>query len=194
LISSSVVTTLLIPPAEFQPGGSANGRALAYLAHEYLGNTFGSAYDASTATILWFAGASAMADLLNLMPHCLPRYGMARYWARAAHPLVLILTLGAFIITIIFRADVDAQGGAYATGVLVVITSAAVAVTLAARQAGQRKLAIAFGLVTLTSSPCPWRPGSPAPRAARHRRHLRPDSAHLHPRLRAGACQRLRCS
>jgi hypothetical protein len=149
LITSSIVTTLLIPPAEFQPGGSANGRALAYLAHEYLGNTFGSAYDASTIAILWFAGASAMAGMLNLIPRYLPRYGMAPYWARAVRPLVLILTLGAFIITIIFRADVDAQGGAYATGVLVVITSAAVAVTLAARHAGQRKLAIAFGLVTL---------------------------------------------
>jgi hypothetical protein len=34
LITSSLVTTLLIPPAEFQPGGSANGRALAYLAHD----------------------------------------------------------------------------------------------------------------------------------------------------------------
>ena len=149
LITSSVVTTLLIPPPEFQPGGAANGRALAYLAHEYLGNTFGSVYDASTIAILWFAGASAMAGLLNLIPRFLPRYGMAPYWARAVRPLVLILTLGAFLITIIFNADVDAQGGAYATGVLVVITSAAVAVTLAARHARQRRLTVAFGLVAL---------------------------------------------
>ena len=56
-------------------------------------------------------------------------------WARAVRPLVLTLTLGGFIITIIFDADVDPQGGAYATGVLVLITPAAVAVTLAARKA-----------------------------------------------------------
>jgi len=149
LITSSVVTTLLIPPAEFQPGGAANGRALAYLTHEYLGSTFGSVYDASTIAILWFAGASAMAGMLNLIPRYLPRYGMAPQWARAVRPLVLILTVGAFIITIIFHADVDAQGGAYATGVLVLITSAAVAVTLAARKARQRGLTVAFGVVSL---------------------------------------------
>ena len=90
-----------------------------------------------------------MAGLLNLIPRFLPRYGMAPHWARAVRPLVLILTLGAFIITIIFDANVDAQGGAYATGVLVVITSAAVAVTLAARHARQRKLTVGFGLVAL---------------------------------------------
>ena len=148
LVASSFATTLLIPAPEFQPGGSANGRALAFLAHDYLGNGFGTVYDVSTIAILWFAGASAMAGLLNLLPRYLPRYGMAPEWAGAVRPLVLVLTGAAFLITWIFDADVDAQGGAYATGVLVLITSAAVAVTLAARRAGQRKLTLAFGLIT----------------------------------------------
>jgi len=149
LILSSFVTTLLIPQEQFQAGGAANGRALAYLAHEYLGNGFGTIYDISTICILWFAGASAMAGLLNLVPRYLPRYGMAPQWARAVRPLVLVFTVVAFIITIVFDADVDAQGGAYATGVLVLITSASVAVTLSARRARQSKRTIGFGAIAL---------------------------------------------
>jgi hypothetical protein len=130
LVISSVVTTWLIPAPLFELGGAANGRALAYLAHTHLGPIFGTCYDISTILILWFAGASAIAGLLSLVPKYLPRYGMAPSWSAAIRPLVVFFTAAAFGVTMLFKADVDAQAAAYATGVLVLITSAALAATI----------------------------------------------------------------
>lgn len=149
LLSSSLVTTLLIPHEAFEKGGAAYGRALAFLAHEHFGTTFGTVYDVSTILILWFAGASAMAGLLNIVPRYLPRFGMAPEWTRAVRPLVLIYTAIAFTVTVIFRADVEAQGGAYATGVLVLMSSAATAVTISAWEKRHRVSGVLFALITL---------------------------------------------
>ena len=146
LILTSAATTVLIPADKFKEGGEANGRALAYLGHLYLGSLFGSVYDMSTILILAFAGASAMAGLLNLIPRYLPRFGMAPEWACASRPLVLVFMGIAFAVTFIFRADVDAQGGAYATGVLVLMTSAAIAVTV---DSLGRWLVVPFGFIAL---------------------------------------------
>lgn len=118
--------------------GPAVERAIAYLAHSeggelrrlkipFFGTVFGTIYDISTIAILAFAGASAMAGLLNLVPQYLPRYGMAPMWARATRPLVVIFTLINLLVTWIFNADVSKQGAAYATGVLVLMSSACLA-------------------------------------------------------------------
>jgi hypothetical protein len=155
LIGSSVVVACVVPPEHLTKAGpdgqdrpgvedselKAKDRTLAYLAHgentgpdgrpmkllPFFGEWFGTIYDLSTVVILWFAGASAMAGLLNLVPQYLPRYGMAPEWARATRPLVLLFTVINLVVTLIFQANVDAQSAAYATGVLVLITSAGVA-------------------------------------------------------------------
>jgi hypothetical protein len=147
LLTTSFVTSVLISAQKFEQG--ASDRALAYLAHEYLGNVFGTIYDISTMTILWFAGASAMAGLLNIVPRYLPRYGMSPEWGRAVRPLVLVYTAISVIVIIIFAADVNEQAGAYATGVLAMMTSAAFAVTLTVARRGHKIGAALFGLTTL---------------------------------------------
>lgn len=138
LLGSSMVTSTLIAPEALNHGGPAADRALAYIAHgetafvvcPLFGELFGTIYDISTIIILSFAGMSAMAGLLNLVPQYLPRYGMAPEWARAIRPLVVLFTLTNLLVTWIFDADVASQGGAYATGVLVLISSACVATVI----------------------------------------------------------------
>lgn len=155
LLGSALITTTLIDPKALgrkellHPDtglvvkvvkGPAVDRALAFIAHGeggtgkinpwLFGNTFGTLYDLSTVVILWFAGASAMAGLLNLVPQYSPRYGMAPEWTKAFRPLVFLFTGINLFVTWVFDASVSAQGDAYATGVLVLMSSACMATVI----------------------------------------------------------------
>jgi len=81
---------------------------------------------------------------------------MAPEWARANRPLVLIITGITIVVTIVFKASVDAQGGAYATGVLVLMSSAALAVAITAWRQSHRwpvfvAITIVFAYTTITN-------------------------------------------
>jgi hypothetical protein len=138
LIGSSIVVTTLIPLEALAHGGPAYERALAYLAHAegglklwpFFGDGFGTLYDISTVAILCFAGASALSGLLNLIPRYLPRFGMAPDWVSATRPLVCVIIAVCLVVTLIFKASVENQGAAYATGVMVLILSACIAVMI----------------------------------------------------------------
>ncbi|MEI7652868.1 MAG: amino acid transporter [bacterium] len=149
LIASSFAVTLMIPAKDLIEGGSANGRALSWLAHKYIGESFGLVYDLSTVGILWFAGASAFAAMLQLIPGYLPKFGMAPDAISRTRPLVVAITLIALAVVWIFDANVDAQGGAYATGVLILMSSAAIAVVIVLHKSHKKMLSvfIAFAAV-----------------------------------------------
>lgn len=136
LLSSSLVTSILIPPSAFGPGGSALHRALAYLAHGgalatgepqltgLFGPAFGTIYDFSAVAILCLAGASISIGLRDFVPPYLHRLGMELNWSLALGALLYMLSLVKIAVTIAFRADLDSQRGAYVTAVLALMMAA----------------------------------------------------------------------
>lgn len=141
LLSSSLVTTLLIPPSAFGPDGAATHRAIAYLAHggplatgespsalnPLFGLSFGTLYDLSAVVVLCLAGASVSIGLRDLVPPYLHRLGMEQTWSVRIGALLLLFSAIKLAVTFYFHADLDAQRNAYATAVLALITAAAAA-------------------------------------------------------------------
>src|SRR6185295_14640060 len=123
LLSAVAVSTLLIPRAALQPGGAAEHRALAYLAHgspladgssgtaasPLFGDKFGDLYDISTAIILCLAGASVKMGLQNLLPHYLNRLGMEINWAGKVGVILHLLNVIILLVTVVFRASPASQ-------------------------------------------------------------------------------------
>jgi hypothetical protein len=144
LLGSSLAATTLVPPAALLSGGEASNRALAYLAHggqlvngqgaaglnPLFGELFGTAYDVSTILILCLAGASVTLGLRDLVPQYMRRLGMELEWSHNTGAILHVFNCINLVVTVGFRASVDAQRGAYAASVLVLISTAAVAVAL----------------------------------------------------------------
>lgn len=135
LLGSVTVVTILVPGGQFKPPGEAGHRALAYLAHGGLlangqyghavnplfGPVFGTLYDLSSILILCFAGSSVMTALGMLLPRILLKFGMEFEWSHRWRVLFTMFALVNMCVTVFFRADVDDQRGAYATGVLALL-------------------------------------------------------------------------
>ncbi len=151
LLGSALVTTLLIPAAEFDHSpdsvkGLANDRALSYLAHggasdfsdapllPFFGIVFGTIYDIVTVLVLCLAGTSVVTALAVLLPVFLLRFGMEFKWAERWGVLLIAFAGINMLVTVFFQANVEDQRGAYATGVLVMMTCAAVVTAVDHRQ------------------------------------------------------------
>jgi hypothetical protein len=147
VVGSISIVTLLVPQNQLAEGGLAHNRALAYLAHGGLmvdnqlasdanplfGLWFGTLYDVSTGLILCLAGASATIGIKDLVPHFLARFGMQLQWAHKIGVILFLFNVVILVVTLFFQASVSAQQWAYATSVLVLLTSASMAAVLDVR-------------------------------------------------------------
>src|SRR6266478_6685590 len=167
LLGSSLVTTTLIPGEALRDVREAKYRALAYLAHGGLmangqyattmhplfGPWFGTLYDLSSVMILSLAGTSVAIGLRDFVPTYLHRLGMEFEWAHKMGATLHLFMLINLYVTLVYRASVTAQRGAYATSVLVLMTSAAAATVLDRWKARTgpwyRRLSWYYFLVTL---------------------------------------------
>jgi len=162
LLSSVLVTTLLVPHAALAPGGAAEHRALAYIAHgsplvdgvgaadlnSLFGHSFGDLFDLSTAVILCLAGATVTMGLQNTLPHYLNRLGMEVSWAGKLGRILVVLNVIVLLVTVVFQASPSSQQWAYATSVQVLLAGAALAAVrdLARRATGRRSRMLVVAL------------------------------------------------
>jgi hypothetical protein len=159
IVGSVLVVTLLVPVEAFGAGGSADHRALAWIAHggngavsPLFGEMFGSVYDLSSVLILFLAGASATLSLRDLVPRYLAKYGMQLQWAAKVGIILHLFNVVILLVTIVFRADVQSQQSAYAASVLVLLTAASIAAYLDVRHRWRGSIwrpaaVVPFGLI-----------------------------------------------
>jgi drug/metabolite transporter (DMT)-like permease len=104
------------------------------------GPVFGTLYDLSTILILSLAGASVTISLRDLVPRYLARYGMELHWAHRIGLILHLFNVVILVVIVVFHASVSQQQGAYATSVLVLLGSAALAAIVDLRSRWRRSL------------------------------------------------------
>lgn len=138
LLTSTLVTTILIPPEAQTADGQAANRALAYLAHggplahglnsgdvnPLFGWWLGAAYDLATVTVLTLAGITVIIGMRHLIPPYLYRLGMDYKWSQRWGLLMYLFVIVKLVVTYAYGANLEAQRGAYLTGVLSIFTAA----------------------------------------------------------------------
>ncbi len=144
LLTSTLVTTVLIPPGAQEVNGQAKFRSLAYLAHggtlsdgssatamnAAFGLNFGTVYDFATVAILALAGLSFALTLSSWIPPYLNRLGMEFSWSVKLGVLAYLFLALKFALIAYYAADLDAHRAAYLTAVLALFSFAALATTV----------------------------------------------------------------